>query len=109
MIGRTKPDSAELDPRPTNSHVARTDQDTFGNVFRRTMPYGTVSENGAIFVGFCATQRPLAAMLESMAGVHDGVRDALTHYSQPTTGAFYFIPSLDALAAYALPADDASV
>ncbi|MFT4038746.1 MAG: Dyp-type peroxidase [Thermomicrobiales bacterium] len=107
VIGRTKPDSIELDPRPTDSHVARTDQDTFGNVFRRNMPYGTVSENGTIFVGFCATQGPLAAMLESMAGVHDGVRDALTRYSHPTTGAYYFVPSLDAIAAFA-PPDDAA-
>ena len=50
-MGRTKPDSIELDPRPTDSHVARTDQDTFGNVFRRNMPYGTVSDHGTIFVG----------------------------------------------------------
>ena len=68
VIGRTKPDSIELDPRPTDSHVARTDQDTFGNIFRRNMPYGTVSEHGTIFVGFCAEQRPLMTMLESMAG-----------------------------------------
>jgi deferrochelatase/peroxidase EfeB len=51
-----------------------------------------VSEHGTIFVGFCATQRPLAAMLESMIGVHDGLRDDLTRFSQPQTGAYYVIP-----------------
>jgi putative iron-dependent peroxidase len=106
VIGRTKPDSIELDPRPTDSHVARTDQDTFGNVFRRNMPYGTVSEHGTIFVGFCAEQRPLMTMLESMAGVQDGVRDALTRYTRPLTGAFYFIPSTAGIRRFAT-ADDA--
>ena len=73
MIGRTKDDSVELDDRPDDSHVARTDQDEFGKIFRRNMPYGTVTDHGTMFVGFSAEQRPLAAMLESMAGL-DGRR-----------------------------------
>lgn len=97
VIGRTKPDSTELDPQPKDSHVARTDQEVFGNVFRRNMPYGTVTNHGTMFVGFSAGQRPLQAMLESMAGVKDGVRDALTRYTRPLTGAYYFIPSTDAI------------
>ncbi len=36
-------------------------------------------------------------MLESMAGLKTGARDALTHYSRPATGAYYFVPSADAL------------
>lgn len=96
-MGRTKPDSVELDDKPETSHVARTDQDTFGHVFRRNMPYGTTTRHGTMFVGFCAEQRPLAAMLESMAGVTNGVRDALTRYTHPLTGAYYFIPSTERL------------
>ena len=101
VIGRTKADSVELDPRPTDSHVAKTDQDTFGHVFRRNMPYGTVSEHGTIFVGFCAEQKPLQIMLESMTGVRDGVRDALTKYSRPVTGAYYFMPATQEVATFA--------
>jgi putative iron-dependent peroxidase len=97
VIGRTKADSVELDERPEDSHVARTDQETFGKVFRRNMPYGTVTDHGTMFVGFCAEQRPLAAMLESMAGLTTGTRDALTRYTRPLTGAYYFIPSTEAL------------
>ena len=97
MIGRTKEDSVELDPRPDDSHVARTDQDDFGHIFRRNMPYGTVTDHGTMFVGFAATQRPLAAMLESMAGVTSGTRDRLTHFTRPLTGAYYFVPSLESL------------
>ena len=97
VIGRTKPDSVELEPRPDDSHVARTDQDRFGKIFRRNMPYGTVSDHGTMFVGFSAGQRPLSAMLESMAGLAGGSRDALTRYTQPLTGAYYFVPSAEAL------------
>jgi putative iron-dependent peroxidase len=98
VIGRTKPDSVELDPKPADSHVAKTDQDTFGKILRRNMPYGTVTDHGTMFVGFSATQKPLQTMLESMVGLNDGVRDALTRFTEAVTGAYYFIPSTTALA-----------
>ena len=97
VIGRTKDESIELDDKAPESHVSRTDQDRFGKIFRRNMPYGTVSDHGTMFVGFSATQRPLAAMLESMAGVAGGTRDALTRYTHPISGAYYFVPSIVAL------------
>jgi porphyrinogen peroxidase len=97
VIGRTKPDSLELADKPVDSHVARTDQDSFGKIFRRNMPYGTVTDHGTMFVGFSADQRPLSAMLESMIGLADGPRDALTTYTRPLTGAYYFVPSSDSL------------
>jgi len=97
MIGRRKQDSVELDPKPPDSHVARTDQEEFGHIFRRNMPYGTVTNHGTVFVGFSADQQRLTRMLESMAGVADGVRDALTRYATALTGAFYFIPSVEAI------------
>jgi len=97
VIGRKKDDSAELENKPPDSHVARTDQDTFGKVFRRNMPYGTVMDHGTMFVGFSADQQHLARILASMAGSTDGVRDALTLYTRPLTGAYYFIPSTDVL------------
>ena len=97
VIGRTKLDSVELDPQAPDSHVASTDQERFGDIFRRNMPYGTVTDHGTMFVGFAAGQRPLAAMLESMAGLDDGTRDALTRYTRPLTGAYYFVPSIESL------------
>jgi putative iron-dependent peroxidase len=104
-IGRTKRDSVELADRPTTSHVARTDQDQFGRIFRRNTPYGTVRDHGTMFVGFSAHQRPLATMLDSMAG-SGGERDALTRYTRALTGGYYFVPALDDLAAFAPPEDD---
>jgi porphyrinogen peroxidase len=97
VIGRTKADSVELDDKSPDSHVASTDQDRFGKIFRRNMPYGTVTDQGTMFVGFCFEQRPLTAMLESMAGVGGGTRDALTRYTTPLSGAYYFVPSAESL------------
>jgi putative iron-dependent peroxidase len=97
VIGRTKAGSEELDPRPEDSHVASTDQDRFGHIFRRNMPYGTVTDHGTMFVGFCRERAPLAAMLESMAGATTGTRDALTFFTRPLTGSYYFIPAISAL------------
>lgn len=99
VIGRVKLDSVELDDKPTDSHVASTDQDQFGKIFRRNMPYGTVTNHGTMFVGFSADQRRLSRMLESMAGLVTGMRDALTHYTRPLTGAYYFVPSTERLRA----------
>ena len=101
VIGRSKADSTELEERPADSHVTRTDQDRFGKIFRRNMPFGTVTEHGTMFVGFSADQRRLALMLEAMAGLADGPRDALTRYTRPVTGAYYVVPSTEALRRWA--------
>jgi putative iron-dependent peroxidase len=97
VIGRTKGESVELDDKPAESHVARTDQDQFGKIFRRNTPYGTVTDHGTMFVGFSAQQPPLTAMLENMVGLTDGIRDELTVYTTPLTSAYYFVPSTQSL------------
>ncbi len=97
IMGRTKLDSIELENKPTDSHVARTDQDEFGNIFRRNMPYGSVDDHGTMFVGFSADQKRLSRMLDSMAGLVTGTRDALTRFTQPLTGSYYFVPSVESL------------
>ena len=95
-IGRTKDDSIELDDKPDTSHVARTDQDRFGKIFRRNMPYGTVTDHGTMFVGFSAKQQPLAEMLESMAGLTDGARRTDPLHAAAEWGLF-FVPAIEAL------------
>jgi putative iron-dependent peroxidase len=97
IMGRTKPDSIELEDKPSDSHVARTDQDEFGHIFRRNMPYGNIDDHGTVFVGFSAEQQRLSKMLDSMAGLITGTRDALTRYTQPLTGCYYFVPSVESL------------
>ncbi len=96
-MGRTKLDSVELEDRAPDSHVGSTDQERFGTIFRRNMPYGTVADHGTMFVGFSAEQRRLSAMLESMCGLVGGVRDALTRYTRPLTGSYYFVPSTESV------------
>ncbi len=44
-------------------------------------------------------------MLNRMAGAEDGIRDTLTYYTTPLTGAYYFVPSVQALRSFA--ADEA--
>lgn len=97
IIGRTKVTDDELVPAPETSHVARTDQADFGHIYRRNTAFGTVLAHGTMFVGFAATRRPLEEMLRSMAGV-GSPRDALTRFSSPVTGGYYFVPAATDLA-----------
>ena len=110
VIGRTKPDSVEFDDAhmPKDSHVARTKVRLDGEerkIFRRNVPYGTVSDHGTLFIGFSAEQWRMHRMLEQMAGV-EGPRDALTYYTVPLSGAYYFVPSVQALRRFAPPEED---
>jgi putative iron-dependent peroxidase len=101
VIGRRKLDSEELDPKPDASHVARTDQDRFGKIFRRNIGYGTLTQHGTIFVGFSRDRQRLDAMLDMMVGKETGPRDRLTDFAQAITGAYYFVPASEALATFA--------
>jgi putative iron-dependent peroxidase len=65
-----------------------------------------VVDHGTVFVGFSCEQGRLETMLRQMAGTDDGVRDALTRYTTALTGAYYFIPSLEALRRFASPEKD---
>ncbi|HSP36594.1 MAG TPA: Dyp-type peroxidase [Frankiaceae bacterium] len=105
-MGRTKTDSIELDEEamPVDAHVNRTSVEENGeelDIFRRNTPYGDLRDHGTYFVGFSRDQRRLALMLQNMAGVGDGIRDALTRYTTPQTGAYYAVPSVEAIARFA--------
>jgi porphyrinogen peroxidase len=106
VMGRTKADSIEFpaDKMPDDAHVARAKDVVDGvelDIFRRNTPYGNVRDYGTVFVGFSAEQSRLDRMLRRMAGIEDGVRDALTRYTTAVTGAYYVIPSIDALMRFA--------
>lgn len=110
IIGRTKTDSIELadDVRGPQSHVPRNvivENGTEQHIFRRNTPFGTPSSHGTMFVGFSAEQHRLMRMLNRMAGAEDGIRDALTRFTTPISGAYYFVPSVQALRVFA-PGDD---
>lgn len=106
VIGRTKQASVELEEevRGPTSHVSRNVIEENGveqHIFRRNSPFGTATRHGTMFIGFSADQHRLARMLSRMAGAEDGIRDALTLYTTPVTGAYYFVPSVEALRIFA--------
>jgi len=110
-MGRTKADSVELDEAdmPADAHVARTVIEVDGEeleIFRRNVAYGGVTDHGTVFVGFSHDQWRMAEMLRRMAGVSDGIRCALTRFLTPLTGAYYVVPSVEALGRFA-PGDHA--
>jgi porphyrinogen peroxidase len=101
-IGRTKPDSVELDDsvKPPTAHIARVVIEEDGEeleIYRRSTPYGTVAEHGLYFLAFSAELSRFDKMLARMFGLADGVRDHLTDFTAPVSGSYYFAPSLDAL------------
>ena len=112
VIGRTKPDSIELSDaeKPPTAHIARVEIEAGGReleIFRRSVPYGTVGEHGLYFLAFSADPSRFELMLERMFGTTaDGVRDRLTDFSRPVSGAYYFAPSLNALNAVAGPEEE---
>ena len=108
VIGRSKPDSIELDDdvKPPDAHIARVViEDESGEeleIYRRSTPFGTVRGHGLYFFAFSADLERLDRMLARMFGTSgDGLHDRLTEFSTPSSGSYYFVPSLESLAAIA--------
>lgn len=105
VIGRTKPDSIELegDAMPATSHVARTDVAVGGvpiKIYRRSAPFGGVGEQGLYFPAFACDPGRFDILLRRMFGLwDDGIHDRLTAYSIPVTSSYWFAPSEEALRA----------
>jgi putative iron-dependent peroxidase len=107
-FGRTKDGSTKLPIQVPTSHLKHVelregetaDEATpkRGEMVRRSTPYafhdGTI---GLYFMGFCKEQAPLRERMEAMYGNNGQERDALTNYSTPASGAFYFAPSSEML------------
>lgn len=100
VIGRTKADAREFDESemPADAHVARTDVSSL-KIWRRSVPFADVEQQGLYFVGFACEQERLEKLLQRMYGLDDsGVVDRLTHYSEPLMSSYWFAPSADWLA-----------
>ena len=100
VVGRRKNDSSPLtrEERNATGHLARVQIDVDGvkqQIYRRSVPYGTVAEHGLYFLAFCGERIRFDRMLAAVFGTaDDGHHDQLTDYSRPVSGAFYFAPSL---------------
>lgn len=102
IIGRTKATDEELDDdiKPPSAHISRVVIEEDGEeleVFRRSTPYGTAAECGLMFVAFTRDRRRIDLMLHNMVGA-DGIRDAITHWSTPVSGGYYYVPPAEAFA-----------
>jgi putative iron-dependent peroxidase len=107
-FGRTKADSTRLEVQVPTSHLAHVElragdtgdatKPKRGEMVRRSTPYafhdGTV---GLYFMGFSKTQAVLRERMEAIYGMNGQARDALTDYSTPASGSYYFAPSAETL------------
>jgi putative iron-dependent peroxidase len=110
-MGRPKDDGVELDEEelPPSAHVARTTIEKDGveyEIFRRNVAYGGVTDHGTAFVGFAQDRWRMHEMLRRMAGATDRIRDGLTHWLVPLSGAYYTVPSVESLVRFAPPSED---
>jgi putative iron-dependent peroxidase len=106
VFGRTKADSVALpaDVRPADAHVSLAEiVDAAGEerpIYRRSTPFGTGAEQGLYFVAFSTERDRFDEMLARMYGTGGReLRDRLLDWSTPVTGACYFAPGADVLAA----------
>lgn len=112
VIGRTKADSIELpaEQMPRTSHVSRNViTDPAGDelkIFRLNTPFADASQAGTMFIGATAFPERIETMLARMFNAGgDGLHDALTDFSTPVSGDWFFVPSLQDLGRFLVESD----
>lgn len=96
-IGRRRSNNVEIAGAPLSAHVKRTTQESFeptAFVVRRSMPWADAMRAGLMFVAFGASLDAFEAQLRRMAGLDDGITDALFKFTRPVTGAYFWCPAL---------------
>lgn len=100
VIGRSKTDSTVLpkEDKGAPGHAAHVSGGVFDEemqIYRRSVPYGTIAEHGLYFVAFSSKRSRFDHMLGKMFGTDAaGEPDPLMDFSKPVGGAYYFAPSL---------------
>ena len=95
IIGRRLSDNAELADAPASAHVKRTAQESFkpeAFVLRRSMPWADTTGEGLMFVAFGKSLDAFVAQMRRMAGLDDGIVDALFGFTRPLTGSMFWCP-----------------
>lgn len=95
IIGRRISDNEEIEEAPESAHVKRTAQELFDPVafmVRRSMPWTTATGQGLEFIAYGRSLDAFETALRHMAGLDDGITDALFRFSRPVTGGFYWCP-----------------
>ena len=104
VVGRTKDENIELegDVMPDDSHISRTDLNVDGvamKIYRRSAPFGTVTEKGLLFLAFGCELVRFTSQLDSMYGLTEDKKiDQLLNFSKAVTGSYWFAPSQEDLA-----------
>ena len=94
-IGRRLSDNEELEDAPRSAHVKRTAQEQFepnGFMLRRSMSFATDQIKGLEFISYVAHLDTFERQMRHMAGLDDGIADALFTFSRPITGGYYWCP-----------------
>ena len=95
MIGRKQDTNEELGDAPESAHVKRTAQESFDPpafMWRRSMPWSGVNEQGLEFIAYVESLQRFDRMMQRMVGIEDGVADALFKFSRAVTGGYYWCP-----------------
>ncbi len=95
MVGRERDSNDEIEDAPATAHVKRSEQESFEpDVFmlRRSMPWATAHEKGLEFISYVENLDRFERVMRRMAGLEDGVVDALFTFSKPVTGGYYWCP-----------------
>jgi len=96
-IGRRRSDNEELEDSPTSAHVKRTAQEDFDPpafMLRRSMPWMMSMQAGLMFVAFGRSLYAFEAQMRRMAGLEDGIVDAMFGISKPVSGAYFWCPPM---------------
>ncbi|HHL32552.1 MAG TPA: Dyp-type peroxidase [Oceanospirillales bacterium] len=96
-IGRRLADNEELDDAPASSHVNRADQGTFAidaDILRRSLPWANEHGEGLMFMAFCENLDRFEVQMRRMAGLTDGITDALFTFSQVLNSAYFYCPAV---------------
>lgn len=96
-IGRRRSSNEEIAGAPLSAHVKRTAQENFepaAFVVRRSMPWTNAMRGGLVFVAFGASLDAFEAQLRRMAGLDDGITDALFTFTRPVSGAYFWCPGM---------------
>lgn len=97
VIGRHVSDNEEFEEAPESAHVKRSAQESFepeAFMLRHSMPWSQSTKGGLIFLAFGKSFDAFEAVLNRMAGLDDGIQDALFQFTRPVSGSYFWCPPM---------------
>ncbi len=97
-IGRRASNDEEIADAPPSAHVKRSAQESFDPpafMVRRSMPFRDRDEEGLFFVAYGESLDRFERVLTRMAGLEDGIADALLGFSRAVSGGYYWCPPVE--------------